>query len=151
MAPISSNRFSVLIFRSTHSYQWLKTSTKLAFSFFLFALLSCNNSQDFELPEDEIDPENEIVELANPALTYRNHCGGCHGQDLASFVERDWTYGNSAEAIIESITDGYANNGMPAYGSSLNAQDIEELTNYILTEIDGKTKAMLEEENPNFI
>ena len=104
MAPNSSNCFSDLIFKLTHTYQGLKTITKLAFLFFLSVLLSCNNSQDMELPEEEMDQGNEIVELGNPALTYRNHCGGCHGQDLASFVERDWTYGNSVEDIIESIT-----------------------------------------------
>ncbi len=149
MPPISLNRFSDLNFKLTHTYQWLKTTTKLAFLLFLFVLLSCNNSQDPELLEEEMDPGNENVDLGNTALTYRNHCGGCHGQDLASFVERDWTYGNSVEDIIESITDGYSSNGMPAYGSSLSAQEIEDLTNYILGEIDGKTKAMLEEENPN--
>ena len=115
----------------------------------LSVLLSCNNSENPEVPEEEIDPGNEIVDLPDATLTYRNQCGGCHGQDLGSFVERDWTYGNSQEAIINSITDGYVGNGMPSYGSALSAQAIEDLTNYILTEIDGKTKAMLEEENPD--
>jgi glucose/arabinose dehydrogenase len=68
---------------------------------------------------------------------------------LSSFVERDWTYGNSLEDIIASITNGYSGNGMPAYGSMLSEKEIEDLANYILTQIEGKTKAMLEEDNPD--
>ena len=104
---------------------------------------------DSELAEEEIDSGDEFIELEDIALSYSNHCGGCHGQDLGSFVEREWTYGNSMEEIIESITEGYENNGMPAYGSTLSTQEIEALTNYILSEIDGKTKEMLEEDNPD--
>lgn len=149
MAPITSNQFSEIAFKLKYTYQWLKTSTKLVLLFLLSVLLSCNNSLEPVSPEEEIDPGNEIVDLPDAALTYRNHCGGCHGQDLGSFVEREWTYGNSLEDVIKSITDGYSGNGMPVYGSTLGTQEIEDLTNYILTEIDGKTKAMLEEDNPD--
>ncbi|WP_422351540.1 PQQ-dependent sugar dehydrogenase [Flagellimonas sp.] len=121
----------------------------LLFLLFLSMLLSCNNSLEPVLPEEENnDSDNEAIE-GDTALIYRNQCGGCHGQDLGSFVERDWTYGNAVEDVMESIADGYEDNGMPAYGSALSAQQIEDLSNYILTEIDGKTKAMLEEENPD--
>jgi glucose/arabinose dehydrogenase len=149
MGPITSNQFAEIAFKLKDTYKWLKTSTKFVLLLFLSLLLSCNNSLEPVSPGEEIDPGNEIVDLPDVALTYRNQCGGCHGQDLGSFVEREWTYGNSLEDIIESITDGYAGNGMPAYESALSAQQIEDLTNYILTEIDGKTKAMLEEENPD--
>ncbi|MCL6265974.1 PQQ-dependent sugar dehydrogenase [Flagellimonas myxillae] len=142
MAPITSNRFFAPAFKLKDIFFSLKTTAKLVLLVFAAVLCSCNNSEDPESPGD-------IENLEGPALTYRNHCGGCHGQDLGSFVERDWTYGNAMEDIIQSITDGYTANGMPAYGSALSAQAIEELTNYILTEIDGKTKAMLEEENPD--
>ncbi len=147
MAPITSNQFSEMTFELKCACKWLKTTSKLVLLSFLSILLSCNNSSEPVSPEEEIDPDNEIVDLGDVALNYRNHCGGCHGQDLGSFVERDWTHGNSHEDIINSITEGYASNGMPAYGAALGAQAIEDLTNYILTEIDGKTKAMLQEEN----
>jgi len=147
MDPITSNQFSEITFNSMYIYKWLKIATKLVL--LLSVLLSCNNSQESVSPEEEIDPGNEIVDSGDAALNYRNHCGGCHGQDLGSFVEREWTYGNSQSDVINSIVDGYAGNGMPAYGSALSAQAIEDLTNYILTEIDGKTKAMLEEDNPD--
>ncbi len=149
MAPITSNQFSEMTFELKCACKWLKTTSKLVLLSFLSILLSCNNSSEPVSPEEEIDPDNEIVDLGNVTLNYRNHCGGCHGQDLGSFVERDWTYGNSHEDVINSITEGYTSNGMPAYGTALGAQAIEDLTNYILTEIDGKTKTMLQEENPD--
>ena len=151
MAPITSSQFAGVTYGFKDTYQWLKTITRLVLLFFLSILLSCNSSMDPESPEEEeiIDPGNETVDLTGTALNYRNHCGGCHGQNMGSFVERDWTYGNSFEEVAQSITNGYANNGMPAYGSTFSEQEIQELTDYILSEIDGKTKAMLEEENPD--
>jgi len=147
--PITPNQYSEIAFKLRYTYKWLKIATKFVLLFFLPILLSCNNSLDSESPEEEIDTGSEIIDLEDVALTYRNNCGGCHGQDLGSFVERDWTYGNSLEDVIKSITDGYSANGMPAYGASLSTQEIEALSSYILSEIDGKTKAMLEEENPD--
>lgn len=148
MDTIVSNRFSgeALNIRDSKRY---KIPWKFTLLVFMGMALACNSSQDSGSPEEEIDPDTEIVDLEGVALTYSNQCGGCHGQDLASFVERDWTYGSSAEAITESIRDGYSSNGMPAYGATLSAQEIQDLTSYILTEIEGKTKAMLEEENPD--
>ncbi len=149
MAPITSNPFADPTFKLRFTYKCFTTSTKLVLLLFMSMLLSCNNSLEPVLPEEENnDTDDEVIE-GDVALIYLNQCGGCHGQDLGSFVERDWTYGNASEDVIESITDGYADNGMPAYGSALSAQQIEDLTSYILTEIDGKTKAMLEEENPD--
>ncbi|MCX2719631.1 PQQ-dependent sugar dehydrogenase [Lentiprolixibacter aurantiacus] len=130
------------------AFKWFKTTQFLLLPL-IFILLGCNNAMDPESPEEGIDSENEIVDPENIALTYRNECGGCHGQDLSSFVERDWVYGNSLEDVIESITNGYPGNGMPAYGSMLSEKEIEDLANYILTDIEGKTKEMLEEDNPD--
>lgn len=148
MAPLTSNQFTYMTFDLLHASKWLKTAQFVLLSL-IFILLGCNKALDPESSEEGIDSENEIVDPESIALTYRNECGGCHGQDLSSFVERDWTYGNTLEDIIASITNGYSGNGMPAYGSMLSEKEIEDLANYILTEIEGKTKAMLEEDNPD--
>ena len=149
LAPITPNPFAEIAFKLRYTHKLLKIATKFVCLFFLPVLLSCNNSMDAELPEEEMDADDEIIELGDVAQAYSIQCGGCHGQDLASFVERDWAYGDTLEDIIKSITDGYAANGMPAYGATLSAEEIEALSSYILSEIDGKTKAMLEEENPD--
>jgi len=149
MASIDPNLFSIKNFPFKYTCTWFKVTTKWTTLFVLSLLLSCSDSQDPLPAEEGTDPEDEIVNLTGAALTYRNQCGGCHGQDLGSFVEREWTYGNSLEDIVQSITAGYSGNGMPAYGTALSDQEITDLTNYILTEIEGKTKAMLEAENPD--
>ncbi len=150
MAPTTSNPFAEITFKLKDRYKWLKTTTIFASLFCLSILLSCNSSTDPESPEEEvIDPVDDPVESVGAALNYRNHCGGCHGQNMSSFVEREWTYGNSSEEVVQSITNGYTDNGMPAYGATFSEQEIQELTDYILTEIEGKTLAMLEEENPD--
>ncbi|MEX0288824.1 MAG: PQQ-dependent sugar dehydrogenase [Flavobacteriaceae bacterium] len=150
MALITPKFFSENPFKSKQPYKWLKTTTKFALLFFLPILLSCNSSMDPDSPEEEvIDPDDDTVDLVGAPANYQNHCGGCHGQNMSSFVERDWTYGNATEDLVLSITNGYANNGMPAYSALLSAQEIEELADYILSEIEGKTQAMLQEENPD--
>ncbi len=131
-------------------YSCLKAALKFAFLLFLPILLSCNSSMDPDSPEEEIIvPDGDTPDLVGVEASYQTHCGGCHGQNMSSFVERDWTYGNSVEELVQSISNGYANNGMPAYGAVFSEEEIEDMANYILTEIEGKTQAMLEEENPD--
>lgn len=147
MSSLAPNQFITFFGNSCNE---IKQPGRLIFLSLICILMSCNSSKDSETLQDiVIDSEDETVNLSGPALMYRNHCGGCHGQNMSSFVEREWTYGDSQEAIIQSITDGYVATGMPAYGATFSEQEIADLTDYILTEIDGKTLAMLEEENPD--
>ena len=64
-------------------------------------------------------------------------------------MERDWKYGNDTSDIIASIADGYAENGMPGYDKTFTNKEIEALAVFIMTEIEGKTKDMLLEDNPD--
>ena len=112
--------------------------------------MSCSNSNDQENePVQDQEPTGEVANDSLVRAIYRNHCGGCHGQNLESFVERDWQHGESYEMVLNSIRNGYEGNGMPAYGNTFTSAELEGLTNYILTEIEGKTKASLLEDNPN--
>ncbi len=119
----------------------------------LFMLIGCSkDSQDLVPVKEQPDSGNsgtEIIDKEKVAVNYRNHCGGCHGQNFASFVERQWKYGSSLKDLQNSIKVGYKNNGMPAYGATFNEQEVKDLANYILSEIKGKTKEMLEADNPN--
>ncbi|MEL6974353.1 MAG: PQQ-dependent sugar dehydrogenase [Bacteroidota bacterium] len=146
MSSLAPNQF-ITLFRS--SLNGINLFVRLVLFGLFYILMSCNSSKDSEAPADDIDSSEETLDLTGVALTYRNHCGGCHGQNMSSFVEREWTYGNSSDEVIQSIANGYPNTGMPAYGATFSEEEIAELTNYILTEIDGKTLAMLEEENPD--
>ncbi|SNY99881.1 PQQ-dependent sugar dehydrogenase [Flagellimonas pacifica] len=155
MNIIAPNSFSeVLIKLFTPNIQYFHRVLRMSTVTFLFGLLlilfSCGkDSTNTTPPNEETDPGTAIVDKEKATLNYRNHCGGCHGQNLGSFVEREWTYGNSVEAVLNSIQKGYVNNGMPAYNSTFSDQEVKDLTNYILAEIEGKTKKSLEEENPD--
>ncbi|WP_420601686.1 PQQ-dependent sugar dehydrogenase [Flagellimonas sp.] len=151
MNAITPNSFSKIVTILSFGMKNLCGTLRISVAVILLgSLLSCSDSQDNPTPsEEENGSGTEIVDKERAALNYRNHCGGCHGQNLGSFVERQWTHGNSAEEVLNSIKTGYANNGMPAYESTFSEQEIKDLTNFILSEIDGKTKQMLEEDNPD--
>lgn len=116
-------------------------------TFTLFFISCSENNDTVSANIEELDPEFNIVDKKKVTLNYRNHCGGCHGQNFASFVEREWKYGNSLKELLNSIKIGYKNNGMPAYGGAFTEQEVNDLANYILLEIKGKTKKMLETSN----
>lgn len=114
-------------------------------------LFGCSNQTE-TTDQNEIDEEVEVpvADFSKAGINYTNHCGGCHGQNFESFVERQWLYGSTPEAIVNSITNGYEANGMPSYENIFTSQEIQDLTDYILQEIDGKTQADIATENPNF-
>ena len=115
----------------------------IALLIYCVLLIQCTSG---DTPEPE--PADELTQEA-VAQIYRNNCGGCHGQRLESFVERDWVYGNSRDEVYASIKEGYPDNGMPSYESFLTETELQAITDYILSEIEGKTKEMLLEENPD--
>ncbi|MFD2727263.1 PQQ-dependent sugar dehydrogenase [Hyunsoonleella rubra] len=117
--------------------------------FILALILSCSESTESNNQNEVEEEEEEMADLAKAALNYTNHCGGCHGQKFESFIERDWAYGSTSEDIANSITSGYESNGMPSYENAFTTQEIKDLADYILQEIEGKTKADIETENPN--
>ena len=55
---------------------------------------------------------------------------------MEAFVDRKWIHGKSAEDIRKSITHGYADAGMPAWGNTLTENEIGELVDYILQGIE---------------
>ncbi len=115
----------------------------VVFSFFL-SIFSCEDKAGITSEENN---NFVVIDEERALLNYRNHCGGCHGQSFQSFVEREWLYGNSLEKVFSSIKFGYVQNGMPAYENTFSEEELNDLTNYILREIEGKTQEMLEAEN----
>ena len=70
---------------------------------------------------------------ANPLRqAFTEKCSGCHGDRMqggraGSLVDEMWTYGGSDEKIIESIREGHADAGMPAFKTQLDDQQIRGL------------------------
>ena len=67
-----------------------------------------------------------------------NYCASCHGSDargapgFPNLADNSWLYGGEPETIKTSILNGRAG-VMPPFGSVLNEQGVEEVTQYVLT------------------
>ena len=71
----------------------------------------------------------------NAAANYQEYCSGCHGEQLKSFVDRQWIYGSSKDALIKAIKIGYPDDGMPGYDTTFTDDEIADLADYILVGI----------------
>ena len=70
--------------------------------------------------------------------TFKQYCSGCHGADANVFVDRTWKHGNTKADIIKSITNGYPDLSMPAWGVVLKPEQINDLSDYILASIENR-------------
>ena len=70
--------------------------------------------------------------------TFKQYCSGCHGADANVFVDRNWKHGNTKADIIKSITNGYPDLSMPAWGVVLKPEQINDLSDYILASIENR-------------
>ncbi len=77
--------------------------------------------------------------VADAEANYREYCASCHGEQLQTFIDRQWIYGNSWNEVFKAIKDGYPDDGMPAYDTAFTDKEIRELTDYILTGIETMT------------
>ncbi|HVF81544.1 MAG TPA: PQQ-dependent sugar dehydrogenase [Flavisolibacter sp.] len=69
------------------------------------------------------------------AIHYQNFCGGCHGEKMNAFVDRDWKHGKSREDLFKAIKYGYHDEGMPAFDSAFTEKETYQLADYIVTGI----------------
>lgn len=74
------------------------------------------------------------------AANYKTYCAGCHGEKMDMFVDRSWRHGNKKEDLFKAVKNGYADEGMPAFGESLSDKEINALADYILTGIKNVNK-----------
>jgi aldose sugar dehydrogenase len=67
--------------------------------------------------------------------TYKTYCASCHGDHVQAFVDRKWKHGTSKAELVNSITKGYPDNGMPTWGEVLTPKQIEDLADLIVKSI----------------
>ncbi|TRW25950.1 PQQ-dependent sugar dehydrogenase [Flavobacterium zepuense] len=91
-----------------------------------FAFKSNNNGYG------PVKATNYVTSAATPAENYANYCSGCHGEKMDAFTDRQWKHGNNLNDLIKAIKNGYANEGMPAFGQTFTDTEIKELSEYIL-------------------
>ncbi len=69
------------------------------------------------------------------AMQYSTYCAGCHGQEMASYVNHAWKIGKTKSAIFKAIKYGYPNDGMPGFEPTFSDREIHDLSSYLLTGI----------------
>ena len=70
------------------------------------------------------DPSGEAL--------YTQWCQDCHGLAGRDFIDRTWKLGSRDEDIARVIREGHELLGMPAYGETLNDEEVESLTQFVL-------------------
>jgi glucose/arabinose dehydrogenase len=78
------------------------------------------------------------------AQLYREYCADCHGArfqggSAQSLIDGIWQFGDSEDAVAQSIRDGIDHLGMPDYGDELTEEQISALTRFLL---DSEKKAL---------
>lgn len=68
---------------------------------------------------------------------YRTYCAGCHGNQLqgnsaSKLIKTDWQYGRGKGAIVRNIRFGIPGTEMVAWGTALNAEQINAVADYIV-------------------
>ena len=83
------------------------------------------------------DDELASYTVRSAKVLFGDRCAPCHGTGGAGnpgypvLADDDWLYGGSIDAIQQSITDG-RQGMMPAFGTMLNPQQINDLAQYVL-------------------
>lgn len=99
---------------------------------FLFGFIKTNNYNNSRVNIHKVYTDSTGK---TPEINYQNFCGGCHGEKMNAFVDRNWKHGNSREDLFKGIKLGYHNEGMPAFDSAFSDKEIYELADYIITGI----------------
>lgn len=103
-------------------------------------------------------PAQSGVDLAAPArladpdvrahgrATYEQFCMVCHGRELEGgdgpkLVDWEWLHGGSAGEIRHTIVAGVADKGMPGFGPVLEAQALDDVVSYIISQRRGWSNA----------
>lgn len=77
-------------------------------------------------------PAPDLMEDSAVAAIYKSYCAGCHGSRAEAFADRVLKYGKTKEKLFFAISEGYENDGMPAFKAGLKEDEINALADYIL-------------------
>lgn len=126
------------------------------FAIFLVNIYFYHNKPDENSPEQVLTAGTVLTSvqadtIIDPVLqkaqtNFKNYCSGCHGEQMQAFVDREWKHGNTREDIIQSITNGYADKGMPSFKAVFTDEEIEGLADYILKGVENVGRYAFQDE-----
>lgn len=96
-------------------------------------------------PQEAIDAatlvysaDKEIIEKGK-AVFMNNNCGSCHRNDGGgntigpNLTDAYWLHGGDVKEIFHTVTNGFVEKGMPAWGKALSPQDVRNVTFFIMS------------------
>lgn len=88
--------------------------------------------------ENNMEQSKDEAVIKNGASLFANRCTPCHGEHGEGIVgpnltDEYWLHGGTAKDVFKTIKYGVPEKGMIAWEKSLSAQQIADLTNYVLS------------------
>jgi cytochrome c oxidase cbb3-type subunit 3 len=88
--------------------------------------------------ENNMKQSKDEAVIKNGASLFANRCTPCHGEHAEGIVgpnltDEYWLHGGTAKDVFKTIKYGVPEKGMIAWEKSLSAQQLSDLTNYILS------------------
>lgn len=88
--------------------------------------------------ENNMEQSKDEAIIKNGASLFANRCTPCHGEHGEGLVgpnltDEYWLHGGKAKDVFKTIKYGVPEKGMIAWEKSLSAQQISDLTNYVLS------------------
>jgi cytochrome c oxidase cbb3-type subunit 3 len=88
--------------------------------------------------ENNMEQSKDEAVIKNGASLFANRCTPCHGEHAEGIVgpnltDEYWLHGGTAKDVFKTIKYGVPEKGMIAWEKSLSAQQLSDLTNYVLS------------------
>ncbi|MCD0489247.1 c-type cytochrome [Pedobacter sp. MC2016-14] len=88
--------------------------------------------------ENNIELSKEDAVIKSGASLFANRCTPCHGDHAQGIVgpnltDEYWLHGGTVKEVFKTIKYGVPEKGMIAWEKSLSAQQIADITNYVLS------------------
>lgn len=85
-----------------------------------------------------VDMSKDAPVVADGAAIFASTCVACHGAKGGGIIgpnltDEYWIHGGTPEEIYQSVRDGYALKGMPAWGPQLGPRRAQAVAAYVLT------------------
>lgn len=88
-------------------------------------LLYCKNNDTTSVKSESTG------DLVSAAATFKKFCATCHGDNGDVFVDRRWKHGATKDSLIQSVSSGFVDLGMPAWSTILKPNEISSLADYL--------------------
>lgn len=92
------------------------------------------------IDENTLEYHQDAAIIGNGKIIFENNnCGGCHradggGNSIGPNLADDyWLHGGETKNVFLTIKNGVVEKGMPAWGKSMSAQDVRDVTFFVMS------------------